>query len=113
MKSIRTSTAVVAGLLCTVLVHAAAPPKPPRKAVSDSPPTCVPNGPDYVPGVDAYGRPVKPADVPSDTQVVVSTEVYPEIRSKNPQLQGTGLRVRIDGLGQPPKCPPKVKNPKD
>ena len=111
LKPIRTLMAVVAGLLCSMLVHAAAPSKQPRKAASDAPAPCVPKGAEYVPGVDVYGRPVKPADVPSDTQVVVSTEVYPEVRSNNPQLQGTGLRVRIEGLGQPPKCQPKVKNP--
>ena len=108
MKPIRTLLAVVAGLLCTVLVHAAAPSKQPRKADRAAPESCVTKGADYVPGVDASGRPVKPADVPSDTQVVVSNEVYPEVRSQNPQVPATGLRVRIDGLGQAPKCPQKV-----
>jgi hypothetical protein len=86
--------------------QAASSPPPPVKAVP-KPPACNPQASaDYVPGVDAKGRPVAPADLPGGPDVIVSTEVYPEIRSRNPQVPRTGLSVQIEGLGAPPRCVP-------
>ena len=105
MRQVFASIAVTAMLFCSVPAHAADVPKPLHKP-PHTPTICHAHPPaDYVPGVDAYGRPVVPADAPSATTVVVSTEIYPEIRSNNAQLGGVGLRVHIDGLGEPPKCP--------
>jgi hypothetical protein len=82
------------------------PPPPPVKH-PPNPPACNPQASaDYVPGVDVKGRPVAPADLPGGPDVIVSTEVYPEIRSRNPQVPRTGLSVQIEGLGAPPRCVP-------
>jgi hypothetical protein len=61
---------------------------------------------DYVPGVDAYGRPVAPADLPGSADVQISTEVYPILKSKNPQLNGVGMVANLPGLANRPICPP-------
>jgi hypothetical protein len=61
---------------------------------------------DYVPGVDAYGRPVAPADLPGGPEVQISTEVYPILKSKNPQLNGVGVVANLPGLANRPICPP-------
>ncbi len=114
MTRLLAATAVIAALLCGVAVRAAAPAKPPVKAQQSLPLPCdTKDSPSYVPGVDANGRPVTPADAPTDTHVVISTEIYPELKSTNPQLRGTGLAVRIDGLGQPPRCPPLSNKPRN
>lgn len=68
--------------------------------------------PDYVPGIDAKGREVVPADVPTGRQVEIDTQVYVETRSKNPQLRGTGVIVNLPGLGAPACVPFKEKLPK-
>jgi hypothetical protein len=83
------------------------PPAPPVQAL---PPDCVDarNSPDYVPGVDARGHPVAPADVPGTTDVQISTEVYAELRSPNPQLRGVGVNANLAGLATRPLCPPKA-----
>jgi len=61
---------------------------------------------EYVPGVDAYGRPVAPADLPGGADVQISTEVYPILKSKNPQLNGVGVVANLPGLANRPICPP-------
>ena len=107
-----TAAAVAAAFLCIATAQAAAPPKTPARPQSLPSQRCERQSPDYVAGVDVRGRPVVPADVPNETNVVISTEVYPELRSRNPQLNGTGLAVRIEGLGERPQCPPPVQSPK-
>lgn len=103
------SMVTIATLLCSFPAQAAVPVSPPAKLKQANRAPCdTKDSPDYVPGIDAYGRPVAPADVPSGTDVVVSNEVYPELKSKGQMLRGTGLAVRIEGLGQPPECRPRA-----
>lgn len=61
--------------------------------------------PDYVPGVDAKGREVAPADLPSNQQVVIDTQVYVETRPRNRRLPRTGVIVNLPGLGAPACVP--------
>ena len=61
--------------------------------------------PDYVPGVDVYGREVAPADVPTGREVQIDSQVYVETRSKGPQRQRTGVIVNLPGLGAPACVP--------
>jgi len=64
-----------------------------------------------VPGVDANGRKVVPADLPgSSADVQISTQVYAEVRSSNPQLRGAGVMVNLPGLQKPPVCPPQPQS---
>ena len=86
------------------------PPLPPPP-VQAPPPDCIDarNSPDYIPGVDARGRPVAPADLPGTTDVQISTEVYAELRSSNPQLRGVGVSANLSGLATRPPCPPKAR----
>jgi hypothetical protein len=74
---------------------------PPRLPLEQRPIECDPlASPDYVPGIGVRDREVAPADLPSD-QVEIDTQVFLEMRSKNPQLRGTGVIVRIPRLGAP------------
>jgi hypothetical protein len=94
------------------LAAAAAPgsariPPPPPPQTQPPQPACVDarDTADYVPGVDAYGRSVAPADLPgSTTDVQIGTEVYAEMRSKNPQMRGVGVIANLPGLQKPPPC---------
>jgi hypothetical protein len=93
-------------------IAATAPyPPPPPPPVQAPPPDCVDprNSPDYVPGVDARGRPVAPADLPGTADVQISTEIYAELRSPNPQLRGVDVSANLAGIATRPPCP--VKNP--
>jgi hypothetical protein len=56
--------------------------------------------------VDVHGRPVAPADLPGGADVQISTEVYPILKSKNPQLNGVGVVANLPGLVNRPLCPP-------
>ena len=67
--------------------------------------------PDYVPGIDANGRDVVPADVPTGRQVEIDTEELVVSRSRNPQLRGTGVIVNLPGLGAPACVPLEEKSP--
>lgn len=84
------------------------PPPPPASAATASQPACIDprDSAEYVPGVDAYGRPVAPADLPGGPDVQISTEVYPILKSKNPQLNGVGVVANLPGLANRPICPP-------
>ena len=97
-------------LLLGTLAAGAAPEPAPRTPRSPAPdPACVDakNSADYVPGVDVHGRSVAPADLPgSSTDVQISTEVYAELRSANPQLRGVGVVANLPGLETRPPCPP-------
>ncbi len=96
-------------ILCAILMAAGLPalaadgkkPLPP-------PPACVDptTSTDYVPGVDAYGRPVASADVPGTADVEISTDIYAELRSQNRQLRRAGVDVRLKGLENLPLCAP-------
>src|SRR4029077_13900146 len=81
------------------------PPSPPPVA---RPQPCVNprDSADYVPGVDAYGRPVAPADLPGGADVQISPEDYPILKSKNPQRNGVGVAANLPGLANRPLCPP-------
>jgi hypothetical protein len=89
------------------LAAALPPPPPPPPPAQTAQPQCIDarDSADFVPGVDAYGRPVAPADLPgSTTDVQVSTEVYVEMRSKNPRMPGVGVVANLPGLQKPPTC---------
>jgi len=93
-----------------------APPLPPPPQIQTPPPVpCVDprDTAEYVPGVDANGRKVAPADLPgSATDVQISTQVYAELRSTNPQLRGAGVMANLPGLQTPPVCSPRQAAPK-
>src|SRR5215467_11380675 len=102
-------------ILAAIPGVAGAQPFPPPSSLPPPPvqaplPDCVDarNSPDYVPGVDARGRPVAPADLPGTADVQVSTEVYAELRSPNPQLRGVGVNANLSGLATRPPCAPKA-----
>ncbi len=85
------------------------PPPPAAQAQPPQPACSERNSADYVPGVDAYGRAVAPADLPgSSTDVQVSTQVFAQVRTANPQLKGVGVAVNLPGLQAPPPCPAKA-----
>jgi hypothetical protein len=116
-------TLIAAFLLTAGLANAAAPavaplppPPPPQQQAQLPPPVpCVDprDTAEYVPGVDANGRQVAPADLPgSSTDVQISTQVYAELRSSNPQLRGAGVMANLPGLQTPPTCPPRQPAPK-
>lgn len=89
------------------------PPPPPLQA-QPAQPLCVNarDTADYVPGVDAYGRPVAPADLPgSSADVQIGTQVYVEMRSSNPQVRGVGVMANLPGLQTRPTCAPSVAAP--
>jgi hypothetical protein len=100
---------VAAALMTANLPAAAAsaPKAPPTDKVTAKP-ACASDSAEYVPGVDAYGRPVAPADLPGGADVQISTEIYAELRSKNPQLRGAGMDVNLPGLETRPPCPPQA-----
>jgi hypothetical protein len=77
------------------------------------PPGCIDpkHSPDYTPGVDARGKPVAPADVPTEGDVVISSQVFAEVRTKNPQVPKVGVVADLSGLKQLPPCPPAPKKP--
>ncbi len=109
--------AVFALLICSSAI-AAAPspptvPKPPSVPAAPvakaATPPCDPRASaDYVAGVDVKGRSVAPADLPSQADVQISTEVYAELRSPNPQLKGVGVVANLPGLAAPACPPPKT-----
>ncbi|HXJ01540.1 MAG TPA: hypothetical protein VNH44_09965 [Micropepsaceae bacterium] len=82
------------------------PPPPPPQAQPQ--PACVDprDSAEYVPGVDAHSRVVAPADLPgSTTDVQVSTEVYAEMRTNNPQMPRVGVMANLPSLQARPPCP--------
>ena len=68
--------------------------------------------PDYVPGIDAKGRAVVPADIPTGLEIEINTEVFVETRSRSRQLRGTGVIVNLPGLGAP-ACVPVDETPRE
>jgi hypothetical protein len=59
--------------------------------------------------VDVKGRPVAPADLPSGNDVQISTEVYVEVPSGNPQMKGVGVIADLPNLGSPNCVPTPAK----
>lgn len=102
----------VSGAMAAGAAPAPVPPPPPPPPLAGPPPAAMPACIDpretgeYVPGVDAYGRPVAPADLPGGADVQISTEVYPILNSKNPQLNGVGVVANLPGLANRRICPP-------
>ncbi len=80
--------------------------KPPRELPPEGPPLqCdLKASPDYVAGIDAKGRDVAPADLPSNQRVVIDTEVYIETSQRN-RLSRTGVIVNLPDLGAPACVP--------
>jgi len=117
----RRTTMIAAFCLMAGMANAAVPPPmplpppPPPQAQLPPPVPCVDprDTAEYVAGVDANGRQVAPADLPgSSTDVQISTQVYAELRSRNPQLRGAGVMANLPGLQTPPVCPPRQSAPK-
>ena len=117
----RRITMIAAFCLAAGIADAAAPPPaplpppPPLQRQLPPPVPCVDprDTADYVPGVEANGREVALADLPgSATDVQISTQVYAELRSTNPQLRGAGEMANLPGLQTPPICPPRPAAPK-
>jgi hypothetical protein len=114
----RRVTIIAAFFISTGFADAAAPPASlprPSPAQVQAPPSvpCIDprDTADYVPGVDVKGHKVPPADLPgSSTDVQISTEVYAELPSTNPQLRGAGVAVNLPGLQAPPVCPPRQQS---
>src|SRR5512146_3045460 len=88
---------------CVVSFAACAQPAPSRPP---APNDCVDlhEAPDYVPGVDVQGRAVAPADLPSDSNLAVNTDVFAEVRTANRQLPSIGVEVDASGLNPKPPC---------
>ena len=67
-------------------------------------------------GVDVHGKPVAPADLPGGVDVEISTEVFANARTNNPQMRNVGVDVRLKGLETPncpvPPPPPSAQKPK-
>jgi hypothetical protein len=61
---------------------------------------------DYIPGVDAQGNPVAPADLPGTVDIEVGTQILGEFRTRNRQLPRVGVDVNLKGLETLPPCPP-------
>ena len=107
---------LVAASLANIAIAAVPPPppqalQPPPQNQAQPDPRCNPaTSPDYVPGIDVHGKAVAPADLPSNApDVIISTQVYPTVPSRNPRQPGTGVAVQLDGLGAAPNCQPIVK----
>jgi hypothetical protein len=95
-------------LLASGAIAGEAPPSaPPAKPAPAAPPPCINarDTADYVPGADVYGRPVAPADLPGTAQVQISPEVYPILKSRNPQLNGVGVVATLPGPANQAICP--------
>jgi hypothetical protein len=127
----RISIAAIAGFLATPALCADAnsptPPSTPPVQLAVPPNFAKPNepppeleppiecdlraSPDYVPGIDAKGRPVVPADVPTGRQVELDTQVYVETRPRTRQRQRTGVIVNLPDLGAPACVPIEQKSP--
>jgi hypothetical protein len=78
-----------------------APPLPPPFACRDPQASA-----DYVPGVDAQGNPVTPADLPGTADIEVSTQILGEFLTRNRQMPRVGVDVNLKGLETLPPCPP-------
>jgi hypothetical protein len=107
-------TAGVANAAAPAIAPLPPPAPPPQTHLPPSVPCVDPRDTaEYIPGVDANGRQVAPADLPgSSTDVQISTQVYAELRSTNPQLRGAGVMANLPGLRTPPVCPPRQSAPK-
>jgi len=106
----RRFTIIAAFIASAGVADAAAPPvaPPPPHAQLPPPVPCIDarDTADYVPGVDASGRKVAPADLPGTSpDVQISTQVYADLRSSNPQLRGASVVANLPGLQTPPICP--------
>jgi hypothetical protein len=79
----------------------------------DAPPAAAPAQPctdpatsaDYVPGVDAYGRTVAPADVPGTSTIDVNSTVQAQIRTHNRAVPFVGVDVALNAPAPPHACP--------
>jgi hypothetical protein len=90
-------------VLASAFLAAAPPPMPLN---------CAP--PAYVPGVDAHGRPVVPAEgIAPPVTVEVNPNVVAELRTPgNPVINETMAEVRVNGLEaltNPPPCLPQPR----
>jgi hypothetical protein len=100
------TSAAVAAVIVSPTPRPVIGPPPPAP-----PPSCIPQNPaDYVPNTAANGRPVVPADVVPQSNVVASTRVYTAVPGRNPRVPGAGVIVDLPDLALP-RCPsPPVKS---
>jgi hypothetical protein len=61
-----------------------------------APRPCVVAGADYMPGVDAEGRPVAPADIPDNSGIKLERDMSPKIHSANPAVDGMRVTIHIE-----------------
>jgi hypothetical protein len=80
------------------------PPLPPRRE-EPSIECDLLASPDYVPGIGVRDREVPPADLPTGQEVEIDTQLFLEMRTRNPQLRGAGVIVRFPRLGAPTCIP--------
>jgi hypothetical protein len=63
--------------------------------------------PDFVAGMNAYGHPVAPADLPGNiTAAIPSDVVVPEVFTKNRNIGRVDVPVEIPGLAEASAPPP-------
>jgi hypothetical protein len=91
-------------LLAAVPALAQTPDVPPQ-AYPAQPCTDPATSADYVPGVDAYGRAVAPADVPGSSTIDVNSTVHAQIRTHNRAVPFVGVDVALNALTPPHACP--------
>ncbi len=112
------TTLAMAGVLTIVISAAFAAvtvSPPPRPVIGPPPPapppSCIPQNPaDYVPNTASNDRPVVPADVAPQSNVVANTRIYTAIPGGNPPVPGAGVIVDLPDLALP-RCPsPPVKS---
>ena len=92
MKSaLKASVAIALFSLPALAAEAPKPPAPPpvRPYACRDPHLSA----DFVPGIDAQGRPVAPADLPGGVDVEISTDVLAFARTRNRQLDGAGVEI--------------------
>ena len=83
-------------------------PSPARGA-----PTCVDisQSPDYIPGIDATGRKVAPADLPSEGDLNVNPDLYVGVPTGSSQSPNVGVEVDASAaLAPKTPCPAVRRN---
>lgn len=113
MKATLTMAAILTMVISAAFAAVTVSP-PPRPVIGPPPPapppSCIPQNPaDYVPNTAANGRPVAPADVVPQSNVVASTRIYTAVPGRNLRVPGAGVDpaagARDGGPGRNPRVP--------